>query len=189
MVFDIKEWYSNKKNSDVLFSYKGAITSGKITSFLDEIENRVDELGETPRVKRKIYNVLVESLQNIYHHAVEISDEIKDLCDDRDYDKNGKFGVIVLQKESVGYHLTIGNFVKKNRSKLVKDKIDQINALSIDEIKALYKLILNNHEFSERGGGGLGMIDVVKRTESKLGYNFYEYNDELYFYTLEINVY
>lgn len=189
MVFDIKEWYSNRKNSNVLFSYKGAITSGKITGFLDAIENIVELNGESSKLKRKIYNVLVESLQNIYHHAEAVTDELAYLCDDKEYDETGKFGVIIFQKESVGYRLLIGNLLKKNRSKLIKDKLDQINALSSDEIKTLYKLILNNHEFSERGGGGLGMIDVVKRTESKLEYEFYEYNEELYFYTLEINVY
>lgn len=189
MVFDIKEWYSNKKNSNVLFSYKGAITPIKITDFLDEIEERVAENEESPKLKRKIYNILVESLQNIYHHSEVISDEISVLCDDKNYDNTGKFGIIMFHKKSIGYLLTIANLVKKSKSKLIKDKIDQINALSPEEIKTLYNLILNNHEFSEKGGGGLGMIDVVKRTGSKLEYNFYEYNAELYFYTLEINLY
>ena len=66
--------------------------------------------------------------------------------------------------------------------------MDKINALNHDEVRALYKVILNNQDFTEKGGGGLGMIDIVRKTGSKLDYKFYDYKNELSFFNLNINI-
>ncbi|MBI5219360.1 MAG: hypothetical protein HY958_10565 [Bacteroidia bacterium] len=189
MAFDLNEWYYKKKSDNVLFSFKGAITSGKITHFLEIIEKKLDGIEDNYKLKRKLYNVLVESMQNLYHHAEPVPGELKSLCDDGDYTENCKFGIFFLDKVEIGYVVTVGNFVKKSRMQLFIDKFEQLNALSPDEIKALYRLILNNHEFTDRGGGGMGMIDIVKRTEAKFIYNFHDFNKELSFYSSDINVY
>ncbi len=188
MIIDINEWYSEKLKSNVLFSYKGCLTSEKITRFLNEIEKKVLICENHNKIKRKIYNVLVESLQNSYHHGVEMDKNMESLCDSDEFKEASKFCIILFQKKDIGYKLTTANFVKRYKAQLLKDKLDQVNVLSSDEIKALYKLILNNHEFSERGGGGLGLIDIAKRTENKLHYEFHEYSDDLYFYNFEVNV-
>ena len=57
-----------------------------------------------------------------------------------------------------------------------------------DELKSLYKLILNNQEFSNKGGGGLGMIDMARKTGSKLDYAFFEIDDSNSFYTFDIEI-
>lgn len=189
MVFDFNEWYSGKINGNTLFSYKGGLTSEKITRILEEIEKNALVSDTSCKLKRKIYNVLVESLQNMFHHGETMKKDFEVFCDDKEHDEASKFCVILFQKESIGYLLRTANFIRQHNMKLVKDKIDQVNVLSHEEIKALYKLILNNHEFSDRGGGGLGLIDIAKRTESRLSYEFHEFQENLFLYSLEVNVY
>jgi hypothetical protein len=40
------------------------------------------------------------------------------------------------------------------------------------------------NKISEKGGAGLGLIDIAKKTGSKLSYQFKELNDEVSFFIL-----
>jgi len=120
-------------------------------------------------------------LQNIYHHLDE-------LPFNEDVLFNGRFSLFLVTKVNEEFIISVGNFIKSNKKQILTDRLDQINSLSKEELKSLYKLILNNHDFSEKGGGGLGMIDIARKTGSKLEYNFYEYKDDYSFYSLSINI-
>ena len=70
----------------------------------------------------------------------------------------------------------------------VTSKIDYINSLNRDELKAYYKEILNNGELSEKGGGGLGLIDIAKKSRNKLQYSFREIDEDYSFFTLTVKI-
>lgn len=178
MSFNLDSWYDSISKNDVLFTYKGAITSELITDSLEIIENKLQESDNNPKQTKKLYNVLVESLQNLYHHS-------------ENYQLNGtpkKYAVFSITRNGDNFKVTTGNFIKKDKIHFIKDRIEQLNSLSPEEVKALYKMVLNNEEFSEKGGGGLGMIDIVKRTDSKLEYCFEPFSDDFYFFIFGFNV-
>ena len=60
--------------------------------------------------------------------------------------------------------------------------------ISKDELKTLYKEILNNEEFSEKGGGGLGLIDIARRTGQELGFDFKKIDGDYSFFSLDISI-
>ena len=66
--------------------------------------------------------------------------------------------------------------------------MDKINSLSKDELKAMYKEILNNDQFSNKGGGGLGLVDIARRTGQPLGYRFKEVGGDYSFFTMSIKI-
>ncbi|GAB4290010.1 MAG: SiaB family protein kinase [Marinilabiliales bacterium] len=179
MSFDFREWYEKMSEGDVIISYQGEITSDLITNVLEVVESKLDDTPERSKIRKKVYNVLVECLQNLYHHS---------LGNVLENNINGKFGAFILSRIEFGYNIITGNFVKNERVQFLTDRINQINSLSKEELKSLYKMILNNQEFSEKGGGGLGMIDIARKTDSKLNYEFYKINDMFSFYTININI-
>ena len=75
MSFDINEYYSRLNGGEVLMAFKGSISSELISNVLEVVESKMDEFSESSKVRKKVYNVLVESLQNLYHHI-----EILHLC-------------------------------------------------------------------------------------------------------------
>ena len=130
------------------------------------------------KYRKKIYNVSVEALQNLFHHSNKAPKEV--------YEGN-KFAIYILeQKAEDVFEITTGNFINIEQKYKLKNRFDQINYLSLDKIKELYKLILSNSEFSFKGGGGLGMIDIARKTKHKLTYKFYNYSKEIIFF--EFNV-
>ena len=63
--------YSQMERDDVLIAFKGSITSELLTSVLQIMETKMEDLHEAPRTRKKVFNVLVECLQNLYHHIDE----------------------------------------------------------------------------------------------------------------------
>lgn len=181
MIFNLNEWYKEKQDGEILLSYKGDISSDLITDVLEIIESKLNEKSVNSKIRKRIYNTLVECLQNIYHHLDELPANDDVLF-------NGRFALFLVSKVNEEFRISVGNFIKSEKIQVLTDRLDQINSLSREELKSLYKLILNNHDFSEKGGGGLGMLDIAKKTGSKLEYDFYDYKDDYSFYSLSINI-
>lgn len=179
MSFEFDSWFKNITKDEVLYSYKGGISSDLITEVLEDVETQLVERGDKPKVVRKVYNVLVESLQNLFHHIDSPpNDEAQRFQDN--------FAAFSFYKKGGSYVLVTGNFVQKDKLRLLSDRMDQINYLSAEELKTVYKIILNNNDFSAKGGGGLGMIDIARKTGNKLNYHFYDYNSDYLFFSLSI---
>lgn len=120
---------------------------------------------------------MVEGLQNLFHHS---------LIDGGELGSRYCAFIVSLQNDTIS--LVTGNYVREEKVQMLRDRIEQINSLSKDELKNLYKLILNNEEFSEKGGGGLGMIDISRKTGTRMEYDFFPVQEKIYFYSLKINV-
>jgi hypothetical protein len=93
-----------------------------------------------------------------------------------------------VKKVDEGYKIITGNFVRAENKEKLEEKIKRINRSSHEEIKELYKFILNHQRISAKGGGGLGLVDIARKTGNKLKYAFKEYNDKYSFFYLDILV-
>jgi hypothetical protein len=179
MSFNLKEYYTELSKGDVILAYKGSITSELINDILEAVETKLEEASTDSRLRKKIYNVLVESMQNLFHHIEPHHEGITE-------DLDPKFGVLVVERKGESFKVTTGNFVHTRRIKFLKEKIDKINTLTKDELKDMYKFILNHQRLSAKGGGGLGLVDIARKSGNKLEYAFYNYNDNYYFFNLTI---
>jgi hypothetical protein len=177
MSFDTKNWLESNTTANTIVSFSGSAEPDVITRIVEESEQKILQINpENGKIVKITVHVLVEALQNVFHHG------------DPDESGNPKMMCLSLSIEKIGIIFTIGNFIHSAKLQVVKDRIDQINALSKDELKTLSKLILSNQEFSEKGGGGLGLIDIARKTGTKIEYNFVPINENLYFYILKITI-
>jgi len=181
MGFDVNQLHSEICGNEVFFTYVGDIASGQINSILEEVESKLSSVSTIIKVRKKIYNILVESLQNLFHHSEDVPEEL--------VNKLGKrFGMIIIKREDNILRITAGNFVTKDQEKLLAEKIEKINSSSEEGLKDMYKHILKYQKISSKGGGGLGLIDMARKSEKKLGYHFYPFNEKYFFYRLDIFV-
>ncbi|MBL4587589.1 MAG: SiaB family protein kinase [Flavobacteriales bacterium] len=178
---NIYDLYHRMESNKVVLSFKGDVTSDLMTSILTIIEQRMNDMNEAPRLRKKVYNVLVECLQNLYHHIDEIPVETDETMAERS-------AIFMISLNPRGYSITTGNYILTSRRVIFEDKLLRINSLDKDELKQLYKDVLNSGERSDKGGGGLGMIDIARKTGKKLNYDFMPLNEEYSFFSLNINV-
>lgn len=161
-----------------MLSFKGNITSDLLTSVLQIMESKMDNLEEPPKLKKKVYNVLVECLQNLYHHTEDL------------YVNNEKVrtAIFMIAKEDNEYNIVTGNYLNNENIEELKNKLDKINSMTKEELKEYYKEVLANGEISLKGGGGLGMIDIARKSGRKLEYDFIPVDDKCSFFSLSIKV-
>ncbi|MDC3389597.1 SiaB family protein kinase [Flavobacteriales bacterium] len=176
--------YNLMERNNVLLAFKGTVTSELLESVFQIMESKMDDLNDSPATKKKVFNVLVECLQNLYHHIDDFDNEnvVVNSAGDK---KSAIFSII---RNEDAYNIVTGNFIYPKNVEDVTSKIDYINSLNRDELKAYYKEVLNNGELSEKGGGGLGLIDIAKKSRNKLQYSFREIDEDYSFFTLTVKI-
>lgn len=189
-MIDIYDFYNKMQQNNIMLSFKGEISSELLTSILHITESKLDRMQEEPKIKKRVFNILVECLQNLYHHIDEVKQEehLFSLGDLLPSDNETKAAILMIGKEDSNYYILTGNHILNEKVSMLKERIDKINSLSKEELKALYQEVLNNEEFSHKGGGGLGIIDIVRKSGQKLIYNFQPVNEKHSFFSLHIKV-
>jgi len=175
----IHDFYNKMEKGNIMLSFKGEVTSDLLTSILQIMESKMETLEEPPKIKKKVYNILVECLQNLYHHL-----------DDDDFKTkiNEKSALFMIRKVDGEYSIMTGNFIARENVEMMQGRLDTINEMDKDELKVYYKEVLNNGEMSAKGGGGLGMIDIARKSGRKLEYKFVPIDDNYSFFSLNIKV-
>lgn len=173
------ELFSRVETGDFEYVYRGTFTQNLSKRILSFAETNLKSAVDKSSIHKKIYFIMVEGLQNITRHQQE--DELKNNIPFEEADENA--GIFVIQKKGAHYYVTTGNLIKREDVKMLRSKLEQINLLDADQLKALHKHMLRTGSISERGGAGLGLIEMARKSNNKLFFDFKEVNDEFsYFY-------
>jgi hypothetical protein len=154
------------------YIYRGLFTDKITDNILALAESNLVKKEDPRALKRKVYNVMVEGLQNITKHQADIDQSVKN-----------NFGVFVLKKENLKYFITTGNLIENENIDSLKSQIEQVNKLDENELKAYHRQVLVDGKISSKGGAGLGLIDMARKSGNKLLYAFEKVDDNYsYFY-------
>ncbi len=173
----LKQIHSIMNDENAVLIYSGEFNQDIVKSMLNYTEGKLESSGIDDLVRKKIFNVMVEQLQNITKH--QYTDE----------DKQVVQPCFVLIEHEHYYNLVTGNPIHVDTIQMVTDRINQVNSLNAEELKDLYKQARLNSRISEVGGAGLGFIDVARKTENKLDFGFYDIESANYkYFTLKTQI-
>ena len=60
--------------------------------------------------------------------------------------------------------------------------------IEFSNLRKLHKEILNNNTFSEKGGGGLGFLDISRKSGSKLKFDFRPFDENFTYFDFETQI-
>ena len=125
MVIDTFDLYNLMERDKVLLAFKGSITSELLTSVFQIMESKMEDLNDSPKTRRKVFNVLVECLQNLYHHIddFEVVGSPEELSEK-------KSAIFSISRTDEFYNIVTGNFIYHNNIEDISGKIDHINSLN-----------------------------------------------------------
>lgn len=158
----------------LMFVYRGVITNENSVPLLMLLEKEMEnsEFGFVGR--KRLFMFVLESLQNVSRHS--------------DNNKYADMSLVVYSKNGSGYTVTTGNVLPSNRINDLRSKLEEINSLQTGEIRNVYRQMLSASEFSDKGGAGLGLIEMAKKTGNKLDYDFVPIDDEFSYFILSKTV-
>ncbi len=175
-VFDL---YDELEKQRIMLSFKGNLSPELITALLGLVERKMELIETDGRMRKRVFNVAMECLQNLYHHnAGSLMPEITD----------ERQGVIMIAHGEKGYSVLTGNFMASDEVQKLKAHLDRVNGCEPDELRDLYKETLNDGRFGKAGGGGLGLIDIARKSGRKLEYGFVPLDEANAFFSLNVNV-
>ena len=185
--FDYKELiYSFHKEmlaNNFTLVYEGEITHQITKAFTSLTENKMESYSEDAGMKKKVFHVMVECLQNLSKHAEDIK-----ILKNKGYAGNGIFIIGRVGDDNEDYHILTGNVIENSRVEELAAFLDKINKLDKNGLKELYKKQMREGTLSAKGGAGLGLIDIARKTGEMLDYSFIEIDENNSFYTLRTKI-
>ncbi len=168
--------YDEMTNNGFSLVYLGEFNHQIMKMFTSMAEKSMDKNLEEKSVKKKVFHVMVEILQNMTKH----SDNYEEL--------DSGNGLFIVGKKEGSYYIITANKVKEDEIDELKSSIDHINTLDKEQLKELYKKQMKGGSLSQKGGAGLGLIDIARKTGEKLNYQFLPLNDDYFFFLLKVRV-
>lgn len=168
--------YQSKSMKDVILSYHGEITYDMVKSMLEMLMNKLDNIVGVPKVKKKVVNIMVEMLENLVKHVSTLDNS------------QNKHVIVSVWSQNDVYHVATGNYVSDAEKVYLTDWINKINGFSHEDLRAFFKKNLAESELSERGGAGLGFIDIARKSKQKLQFQFDATGRNQHFFTLQVSI-
>ena len=165
-------------------AYEGEVTQEITKAFTSMTEKNLEKVEEDGKIKKKVYHVMVECLQNIAKHA----DDDTATASDNLEDGLAKTGIFLIGSDEKEYFITSGNGIANENIAALKEMIDNINSLDKDGLKELHKFKMRETAISEKGGAGLGFIDIARKTGNPLEYHFEPIDADNSFFLLKSRV-
>lgn len=138
--------------------------------------NEID--SQEKKIKKRIPFLIAECFQNIIRH--------KTLPENSEYSSGHEFFQVLFDHDLI--NISSSNLIKNSQIDGVREQLDAINDSSPEDLKELRMKIIREEDFSEKGGAGLGLIEMARKSSLPLRNLFIPHNNDLshFFLSLEI---
>lgn len=167
---NIYDLFSTMSESKIQIIYHGLFDQEMIKSVMSMTEKKLIQENIEENMKKKLFNVMIESLQNISKHQLVPNSTSNPF--------------LMISSNVTSYDVVTGNYIKNDKIDIVKNKIDHVNTLDKDGLKEYYKQARLNSVISDVGGAGLGFIDMARKSGNKIKYQFFAVDSEMSLFIL-----
>lgn len=170
--------YQSLNDHHIILSYNGTLTSEVIDHLVLLAEDRLSSNDVRIGVKRKVINVIVECLQNSFHYCSNVDDQ--PLITFSPY-------LVLVQNESE-ISVISGNYVTADRAEFLEGRLTEFSAYDEDKLKNYYLTTINKEILPEKGGAGLGLIDIIRRSDNNIIFGFNKLENDYILFCLQIKI-
>jgi hypothetical protein len=151
-------------------SYHGEMDQDRVSMLSYTAEHQLDTEGARRGSIKKIFNILIELLQNVLLHSAS--------------PEYGKPFYFVLAKNMEDYVAICANIVSNESAKKIKTTLEQIKKMNEKQLKSHYMEVLSNDQYSSKGGAGLGLITVALKCDNNFTFNCITLDDNVSLFEL-----
>ncbi len=177
---DLFELKQTVNKHGVLISFAGPFSHGIIEELGQAVTRYLETQALSKATLMDVFSVFIEQAQNVRNYAA--NRQVEGNCD---LDFNS--GIVTIGRNGLHHVVCSGNFLKKCDVEILTARLDHLQTLDKNELKKLYKHQL--HQEREPGqGGGLGLIDMSRKSALPLEYEVREIDDKYCFFSLYAKV-
>ena len=169
---------SDMASSGFPLIYKGEMNHQIMRSFTFMANRKIAERNISTSVRKRVFHIMVEALQNITKHSDDYDEKEK---------RTGN-GLFVVGHTKEAFYVVTGNLIRNDRMKGLEDRILIVNEADKPTLKDMFLKQMMNGALNQKGGAGLGLIDIARKSGKKLFYHFAPYDEELHFFLFAVTI-
>lgn len=166
------------KERKIVFYYYGYFSQTIVSAMAETIKLSMKQTDTTASVKRKLFSCFVEMAQNIIHYS---SEALTPMTQD---DAEVRQGSVCIGHTDDCFYLMCSNRVAANDIKPLREKLEPLKSMTLEEIKRAYQDTLRAEQPEGSKGSGLGFLTVARDASKPLEFEFapLDNHDDMMFY-------
>jgi len=178
-----KEMYDFRnviQEQGIIFCYSGYITEPVLTGIGEALKQKLylEEADKT--TMRNIFAIFVEQMQNVIRYSAE-----REPPEESDEENELRYGILNIGMENDKFFVTCGNKILRNDVERLSGRLADLQKMSPDELKALYKQKLRGPTEETSKGAGVGFIEIARRSSEIIDFGFLDLDDKHSFFALK----
>lgn len=162
----------SSEGSKEMVLHVGELDQDQVNTISSVVENQMMNIGVSKGIIKKIFNIAIETLQNICFHAEK--------------DNNGnQLTYFIIGKKDNEITTYSGNLLKNEAAEKLAKRLERLKSLNEADLKQEYLEVLSNGELSQKGGAGLGFITIAMKSNNNVDFQFQKVNDELSLFSMK----
>lgn len=133
----------------VVFAYHGPVDHALKEQLMAQAEAYSLDIADTVVLRKRLFNVMVEGLDNL---ALHTASDHRESC------------FATLLDSDSGYRLFLGNTVPVSTAEMLAHRVQVLNEMSDTDLKEHFLMLLANDGRTERGGAGLGLVTMARKS-------------------------
>lgn len=162
------------EDKKIIISHIGELDQRKINTLSSLVEAQLEYLRVNKTTTKKIFNIVIEVLQNINLHGEKAGIDIP-------------LNYLLVGKTATEFIIYAGNAIPVAYVKNLETRLKRIQSFSTFELKKQYMDVLTNGTLSEKGGAGLGFLTMALKAQ-EINFDFVTLNDDYSLFSIQLKV-
>jgi hypothetical protein len=167
------------ENKNAIIDFEGSISFETMEKLLNQLKSARQFNALRKPVRKRVYGTVVESIDNIFKYATPFNNK---------GNLQNKPPQIVVKEADGKFIVSAGNLISNAQVEDLKYKLNRVNRMDEDALKALYEEVINKETKEEDRGAGLGLITMAMRTDEDIRYQFDPAGPGYTYFTMHITI-
>jgi hypothetical protein len=175
---DFDEFYRIIREDIQSLFYCGEFSDEITIRLIDLSELSFSDSGGSINIRKKVSFLIAECFQNVVRHT-SLNCRVE-------FHPGGRGFFMTRNLSGGGHYIASGNLIHVDDIESLRSRISNINNMGKNELKETYLKVLETGGISARGGAGLGLIDMARKSGRKLDASFHQINEQCADFYLQI---
>jgi hypothetical protein len=169
----LRELQDNENISDYLFVHYGKLDQELAVSMIQMIERKLqlEKFERNTITKTKV--VCIEIIQNIIKHQKE---------------HESIFPYFIIGTDKTKLTILAGNLITNDSKEIISKSVNVFKTVEKDNLKKFYLDSLKKSALTEKGNAGMGLMDIVFKSNQQVKYEMNMLSEDLFSYDLQVTL-
>ena len=162
-------------NINFNFQFKGTGTFEEVNNEVIRLNSLLEKQNLPYIIVKRVYSISIELLYNVIYHGLKLNRDIPEIG-------------FKVSSDSNKIILTCSNHIDHQEVSDLRNVISNLNNTNFDDLRKMKSHQIKNGGITEKGGAGLGLIDISMKAQHPINANFKLIDNKVDWITLEVIV-